>query len=53
VRPEALRQIEVAGISTDELRSKSSEDITRPQSPALSKVRWKTLSEPINRHSPC
>jgi len=38
VRPEALRQIEVAGISTDGLRSKSWEEFTRPKSPHLSFV---------------
>src|ERR1700737_5598031 len=38
VRPEASRQIEVAGITTDGLRSKSSEEFTRPQSPHLSFV---------------
>jgi arsenate reductase len=38
VRPEALRQIEVAGISTDGLRSKSWEEFTRPESPHLSFV---------------
>jgi arsenate reductase (thioredoxin) len=38
VRPEALRQIEIAGISTDGLRSKSWEEFTRPESPHLNFV---------------
>ncbi|WP_348269670.1 arsenate reductase ArsC [Edaphobacter paludis] len=33
VRPEALRQIESAGLSTEGLRSKSWEEFTRPESP--------------------
>jgi arsenate reductase len=38
VRPEALRQIESAGLSADGLRSKSWEEFTRPESPHLSFV---------------
>jgi arsenate reductase len=38
VRPEALRNIESAGLSTDGLRSKSWEEFTRPDSPHLSFV---------------
>jgi arsenate reductase len=38
VRPEALRQIESAGLSTEGLRSKSWEEFTRPESPHLSFV---------------
>jgi arsenate reductase len=38
VRPEALRQIESAGLSTDGLRSKSWEEFTRPEAAHLSFV---------------
>jgi arsenate reductase len=38
VRPEALRQIEAAGLSTEGLRSKSWEEFTQPDSPHLSFV---------------
>jgi arsenate reductase len=38
VRPEALRQIESAGLSTEGLRSKPWEEFTRPESPHLSFV---------------
>ena len=38
VRPEALRQIELAGMPTDGLRSKSWEEFARPDSPHLSFV---------------
>jgi len=38
VRPEALRNIESAGLSTKGLRSKSWEEFTRPESPHLSFV---------------
>jgi arsenate reductase (thioredoxin) len=38
VRPEALRQIESAGLSTEGFRSKSWEEFTRPESPHLSFV---------------
>lgn len=38
VRPEALQQIESAGLSTEGFRSKSWEEFTRPESPHLSFV---------------
>lgn len=38
VRPEAVREIEKAGISTEGLRSKSWEEFTKPDSPHLSFV---------------
>jgi Protein-tyrosine-phosphatase len=38
VRPEALRHIESAGLSTEGFRSKSWEEFTRPESPHLSFV---------------
>jgi len=38
VRPEALRQIGIAGLSTEGLRSKSWEEFTRPDTPHLSFV---------------
>ena len=38
VRPEALRQIESAGLSTEGFRSKAWEEFTRPESPYLSFV---------------
>lgn len=38
VRPEALQQIESAGLSTEGFRSKSWEEFTRPKSPHLSFV---------------
>jgi arsenate reductase len=38
VRPEALRQIKSAGLSTERFRSKSWEEFTRPESPHLSFV---------------